>query len=328
MCKRLQVSHSYTPNYTNEYVHNLSDDSEQEQQLHQQHEFFELKLYGDFNDVRYNVYTTTMFTVLPSNASQTFRRIIHSLLVTHTEAKLNSLGHIFKYPVQTLINQSIYRSFSSPSAIKEKNQFKMIGIHCILLCLSIILFNCQLTNQAYSCSRTMTLQEIIIILKQTPCASIFRNITQHRQKPSSDAGNLDIHALQTTINDHHKIINYLINNSISATFVADAIKSHHTKTGPVLSSWRDIIDLFTITLVCGLFVYYCICRIGFGLCDKFVSCFSQPIINRVQRQQQAAPPNRKSFDKQQQRQPKPPLQSSLTSSEGYITGINHGRMSA
>ncbi|UJR29610.1 hypothetical protein I4U23_017158 [Adineta vaga] len=78
------------------------------QQLHQQYEFFQYKLHENFNDIRYNVYTATMIAVLPSNSSETFRQIVHSLFVTHTEAKLNKLGHIFKYPLRTPVNQGVW----------------------------------------------------------------------------------------------------------------------------------------------------------------------------------------------------------------------------
>ncbi len=37
------------------------------------------------------------------------------------------------------------------------------------------------------------------------------------------------------------MINYLINNSINATFIAEAIRDHHSRTGPTLTSWRDLI---------------------------------------------------------------------------------------
>ncbi|CAF2066630.1 unnamed protein product, partial [Rotaria magnacalcarata] len=52
------------------------------------------------------------------------------------------------------------------------------------------------------------------LLKRYPCAFIENEIEQNRRtRRDSNAGNLDIHALQTTINDHRTMINYLINNS-------------------------------------------------------------------------------------------------------------------
>ncbi|CAF5229127.1 unnamed protein product, partial [Rotaria magnacalcarata] len=62
--------------------------------------------------------------------------------------------------------------------------------------------------------RQMSLQEIMNLLKRYPCAFIENEIEQNRRtRRDSNAGNLDIHALQTTINDHRTMINYLINNS-------------------------------------------------------------------------------------------------------------------
>lgn len=139
------------------------------------------------------------------------------------------------------------------------------------------------------CNRTMTLKQILELLNQHPCHSILLQVNQHVHKRNTDAGNLNVHALQTTINDHRTMINYLINNSINATFVADAISSHHSKTGPILSSWRDIIDICTVFLLLGFIIYYGIFRTGFGPCDKLISCFCRPVIERAQNQLPSAP---------------------------------------
>jgi hypothetical protein len=50
------------------------------------------------------------------------------------------------------------------------------------------------------------------------------------------AGSVDINALQTTINNHRTMINYLINNTINTTVMSDAIIDHHTRTLPILAS--------------------------------------------------------------------------------------------
>ncbi|CAF2048211.1 unnamed protein product, partial [Rotaria magnacalcarata] len=77
----------------------------------------------------------------------------------------------------------------------------------------------------------MSLQEIMNLLKRYPCAFIENEIEKNlRIRRDSNAGNLDIHALQTTINDHRTMINYLINNSMNATYVTNAISSHHSNT--------------------------------------------------------------------------------------------------
>lgn len=140
------------------------------------------------------------------------------------------------------------------------------------------------SNQTNLCRRTMTLQQILELLKHHSCHSILLQVNQHVHKRNTDAGNLDVHALQTTINDHRTMINYLINNSINATYVADAISNHHSKTGPIFSSWRDIIDICTVLLLLGFIIYYGIFRTGFGPCDKLISCFCRPVIERAQNQ--------------------------------------------
>ncbi|CAF1665257.1 unnamed protein product, partial [Rotaria magnacalcarata] len=94
-----------------------------------------------------------------------------------------------------------------------------------------------------------------------PCAFIENEIEKNRRiRRDSNAGNLDIHALQTTINDHRTMIYYLINNSMNATYVTNAISSHHSNTGPILTTWRELIDAFVITLCMGFFIYLLMCH--------------------------------------------------------------------
>ncbi|CAF4766413.1 unnamed protein product [Rotaria sp. Silwood2] len=92
-------------------------------------------------------------------------------------------------------------------------------------------------------------------------------------KRQVDAGSVDVHALQTTINDHRTMINYLINNSINATFVSDAISTHYSGSGPILTSWRDLIDLICIILFIGFIVYFLLSRAGFNPCNTCCSFF-------------------------------------------------------
>ncbi|CAF2085893.1 unnamed protein product [Rotaria magnacalcarata] len=64
-------------------------------QIEQQKEFFQKKLYNEPIYDRVPLHNAQVIAVLPPNTSNLFRRIIHSLFVTHTEAKLNTLGHLF-----------------------------------------------------------------------------------------------------------------------------------------------------------------------------------------------------------------------------------------
>jgi hypothetical protein len=142
-------------------------------------------------------------------------------------------------------------------------------------------------NQTVLCQQpTKTLKEIQELVKQQSCLILKKEITNDIQKRDINGGNLDIHAIQTTVNDNRVMINYLINNSINATFVADAIETYHSKTGPIFTSWRDLVDLFFIILFLGFFIYFIICRGGFVPCDRLLQCLFKPIIQRLQKQQQ------------------------------------------
>lgn len=77
-------------------------------QIQQQHEFFVQQSYKKSINVNYQVYHSKIIALLPVNTSDLFRRLIHSLLVTHTETKLNVVGHIFTYPFKTTISQHVW----------------------------------------------------------------------------------------------------------------------------------------------------------------------------------------------------------------------------
>ena len=74
-------------------------------QIRKQYEFFTMKHYQKQINHFYTVYNATMIAVLPLNTSEVFRRLIHSLFITHTEAKLNKLGHLFTYALNAPIYQ-------------------------------------------------------------------------------------------------------------------------------------------------------------------------------------------------------------------------------
>lgn len=41
------------------------------------------------------MYHAKIIALLPLESSDLFRQVIHTLFITHTEARLNTLGHIF-----------------------------------------------------------------------------------------------------------------------------------------------------------------------------------------------------------------------------------------
>jgi len=56
---------------------------------------------------KYTTYIGTIIAALPPTTSKSFREIIHFLFVTQTEAKLNTLGHIFLTPSRFPLNQNV-----------------------------------------------------------------------------------------------------------------------------------------------------------------------------------------------------------------------------
>ncbi|CAF1413895.1 unnamed protein product [Rotaria sordida] len=146
-------------------------------------------------------------------------------------------------------------------------------------------------TQTQECRRQMTLQQMKDILKQHPCA--FENnieIYLLRTRRDVDPNKIDIKAIHATVNDHRTMINYLINNSVNTTMLGDAILDHHKKTGPILSSWRDIFHLLFIIIFVGFILYFFICRTGLfpqRYCiSTFSSCFVSEVKNELQQQRE------------------------------------------
>ena len=77
-------------------------------QLCQQYEFFEQKLYNRPMSYNQHVYEANIIAVLPLDTSDLFRQMIHSLFVTHTESKLNTMGHLFPSTTNMHIHSGIW----------------------------------------------------------------------------------------------------------------------------------------------------------------------------------------------------------------------------
>lgn len=128
------------------------------------------------------------------------------------------------------------------------------------------------TSTNETCYHRMTYNEIIVSLNKTPCVVLIDQSTEHREKRDTTSGNVDVYALQSTINNHRSMINYLTNNTVNFTVMSEAIYDHHTRTGPIFTSCRDITLLF--------------CYIGCHPTDKALIFVLKPINNRLQQQQQ------------------------------------------
>jgi len=70
-------------------------------QIEKQVEFFKNNFQNESINEYTNLFTTAMIAVLPPDTTDLFRYIVHSLFVTHTEAKLNTLGHVLKRTMHT-----------------------------------------------------------------------------------------------------------------------------------------------------------------------------------------------------------------------------------
>lgn len=150
------------------------------------------------------------------------------------------------------------------------------------------------TNQ--SCLRSLTYEQIKLMLEQHPCISA-EDFYVHNDKSrsrrfkrwfgsSSGGGDNQINALSNIINDHRTMINYIMNTSVNATFVKDSIADHHESTGPNLRSWRDMFDIFCMTIFIGAFLYIIIFRCGFAPCNLCLISLSKMCVPPTQQKQE------------------------------------------
>src|SRR5207302_473959 len=102
-----------------------------------------------------------------------------------------------------------------------------------------------------------------------------------------------IYALQSTINDHRtiiddhrKMINYLMNNTINITQLNDYYTDQHSKLTPLWTSWRDI------SLLLLIFIY--LCTIIYILVRRFrpLDVLTSVLLRRRQNKQQEKQQNR------------------------------------
>ena len=77
-------------------------------QLSKQYEYFVKQMDRQLPCPDSNLYHGKFIALLPLESSELFRQVIHSLFVTHTEAKLNTLGHLFDSNMQLDLHQGIW----------------------------------------------------------------------------------------------------------------------------------------------------------------------------------------------------------------------------
>ncbi|CAF3932155.1 unnamed protein product [Adineta steineri] len=85
-----------------------SDYKFSKRQIQKQYEFFIKEKYPTQPSLYYTIYNATLITVLPMDTSDLFRHLVQSLLITHAETKLNTMGHIFTYLINGPISQGLW----------------------------------------------------------------------------------------------------------------------------------------------------------------------------------------------------------------------------
>jgi len=113
----------------------------------------------------------------------------------------------------------------------------------------------------------MTYEEVHNLLTHSPCAFDIKNdqlkLRSKRSDDTNDASTNNVYALQSTINDHRtiiddhrKMINYLMNNTINITQLNQHYTEQHTNTTPIWKSWRDVSLLLLIFIsFCAIIVF-------------------------------------------------------------------------
>jgi Sec-independent protein translocase protein TatA len=164
--------------------------------------------------------------------------------------------------------------------------------------LDAVSFKNDQSGRNEGCQRSMTHSEIILLLSNKFCPVIKKN---DRKKRDVDGGTIDIKALQTTINDHRVMIEYLFNNTINGSVLADALHNH-ARIGPSFTSWRDMIDLLCVGLLVIVMIYLLVCRIGLSRCDDLGEFLCRPIHNRKRLKKYDQEQQQKQPDEQQEQQ--------------------------
>lgn len=121
-------------------------------------------------------------------------------------------------------------------------------------------FSVDHNNTVGGCEHMLTYDEVFEILVHTTCAP---NATIERIRRSDGydeqtvASTNNIYALQSTINDHRtmiddhrKMIHYLINNTVNVTHLNQYYADQHARSSPIWHSWRDLLLIILVFIGC------------------------------------------------------------------------------
>lgn len=115
-----------------------------------------------------------------------------------------------------------------------------------------------------TCHRSITYDELWQLLENSPCAG--PNHERLKRSDGSDTASTNhIYALQSTINDHRtmiddhrRMIHYIMNTTVNITQFNEFFKEHLTQTRPIWKSWRDLSIMLLVALAIGLILYLAI----------------------------------------------------------------------
>ena len=176
-------------------------------------------------------------------------------------------------------------------------------------------------NEISRCPYNMTWSEIMALLQQKPCVIIETHEHSIGKRDIITNDHIDMKALQATINDHRTIINYLVNNTVNTTVLQSAILDHHTNTFPILTSWRDWIDLLLIVPLVLYVLYKLLGRFGFTPCQSLLLLVSKQVVHQMHKQQQ----QQSTLPSQPQLQPQPVPSLPVTTVHTITEGYHHKR---
>ncbi|CAF2761120.1 unnamed protein product [Rotaria sp. Silwood2] len=132
-------------------------------------------------------------------------------------------------------------------------------------------------------------EEINKLFEQYPYTIISKENYNQRMQSDTNALNIDLHVLQTLINDYHTMMDELFQNSINTTYTTDAIHNDHLKIDLLLITWCYLICFCLISLCIGLIIYIWVSQVGFNRSNPCLSNFLKCLISPLHKQQKCSP---------------------------------------
>ena len=137
----------------------------------------------------------------------------------------------------------------------------------ILFIAALLLVLAVVGSPTSPCHRSIAVDEFWQLLENdSPCAASCIIIDRSKRSDGSDTASTNhIYALQSTINDHRtmiddhrRMIRFIMNTTVNITQFNGFFKEHLAQTLPIWKSWRDLSILLLVALAIGSILYLCI----------------------------------------------------------------------